>query len=55
MPARQNVTVGESIYMYDNNDFVVEEGESESMKASQTTSDEVPDTITTLNSLSQLV
>ena len=55
VPTRQNVTVGESMYMYDNDDFMVEEEESESIKASQTISDEVPDTVTTLNSLSQLV
>ena len=50
---KQNLTVGEMMKMYDHEDSVVEEIELEPTEASQNTSEEAPDTMTTLNSLSQ--
>ena len=50
---KQNVTVREMMEMYDNEDSVVEKIELEPTEASRNTSEETPDTMTTLNSLSQ--
>ena len=45
--------VGEMMEMYDKEDSIIEEIELEPTEASQNTSEETPDTMTTLNSLSQ--
>ena len=51
---KQNVTVGDMMDMYDNEDSIVHATESEPVDASQNTAEEVADTLTTLNSLSQV-
>lgn len=51
---KQNVNVNEMMDMYDNEDYVEEERESETMKAFQNASEEAPDTITTLNSMPEV-